>query len=127
MSIQVRWADSQQTIVLYQYADNWTWAEVYEAMTESKRLLDGDFKDVFFIHDFTNGQTVPKDVFTHGRRFIFEMPENTIVALVGTALLGRMLIDVLSRFSPKFKQQYRLAETVDEAIALIEHEQPSMK
>lgn len=122
MPINVRWADPEKTIVVYEYAGSWTWDELYEATRTVESWTDGKTHIVPVVHDLTGSRMLPKDVFFHGQRLSVQLPEGATAVIVGAGSFARIVIDTLRRLNRSFEQQYKTASTLDEAVALIKKE-----
>lgn len=122
MPINVRWADAEETIVVYEYVSSWTWEELYNATRTVETWTGGKKRIIPVIHDLTNSRMLPKDVFFHGQRLTVELPEGAFAVIVGAGAFARIVIDTLRRLNRSFDEQYKTAATLDEAVDLIKKE-----
>lgn len=120
MAVKVGWVDEEAKILCFEYIGAWTWDEIYKAVTDAERWTTSHLAGIYVIHDFTNGQGIPRDALLHGQRLAGDLADDALVVIVGSGTLGRFMLDILRRLSPSFKEKYQTAATVHEAVALIQ-------
>jgi len=122
MAVNVRWLDDTKTIIVLEYIGAWTWSELFQARATAAEMRGSWDGKLPSIQDLTNGQLLPKDIFSNAHRVTATMPENSLIVLVGTNALARAVLETLRRLDRGGQQHYRIAATVDEAAALIKAE-----
>lgn len=121
MPVYVRWADAEETIVLYVYDKRWTWQEVSEAVDEVERWSAEKGRLLPTIHDLTQSYILPQDAFIQARSIALRLPESTSLVIVGGGVT-RIIVESIRRINRQFAEQCKLANTVEEAVELIKRE-----
>jgi len=123
MSIHVKWFNTSKTIILQEYHTPWNWKMYHNAAKEIDQMLDSVNYPVDVIVDFSDGAVLPAKALSHFRRAVMDIhPNRGLVILVGMNPYLAALQDVLQQMVPHSTARSRIAETLDEAIAIINAE-----
>lgn len=123
MSIPVSWFNDEKTIIQYKFDGRWGWDDLYKAIDEAVVLLDSVSHRVDIMLDLTKSESVPS-LNANGLKYVANAPTTThpnmgIFVMVGMKPFIRISFDIFSRMYPRATRQYRLANTVEDAINVI--------
>lgn len=119
MPITVRWADVEQSIIVYDYLGSWTWDDLYNAIRTVEEWTNDKQRVVPIIHNLTNGRMIPKDALFHSQRLVGQLPEGAVAVVVGAGTFARIIIETLRHLNRGFDEQYKTANTLEEAVELL--------
>ena len=123
MPIQVKWFNTSKTIILQSYHTPWTWDNYHASAKEIDQMLDSVDYPVDLIVDFSDGAVLPAKALSHFRRAVMDIhPNRGLVVMVGMNPYLAALQNVLEQMVPHSAARSRIAETLDEAIAIINAE-----
>jgi hypothetical protein len=118
MAIRAYWDNPEQTTLVIEINDPWEWTEMYEAVDEGVKMIDGVNHTVDVITDWRNHKHFPPDMFTHARNLTRKRHERAGVnALVGMHPTFMPMWHVFSRaYSAVVKQHpFWFIDTMEEA------------
>jgi hypothetical protein len=121
MTIITSWVDSEKTIARYELVGRWTWDEMTVAIKEMYAMLDSVPHEVDIIIDLTRSPSEPpRGMLAHLRTGTMEARSNwSSGVFVGVSPFVRVLINTFRRVEPNLAKRYAVANTVDEAHAII--------
>lgn len=123
MPVRIDWDNPTQTILYVRYAGRWTWEEFYDAAKECQVLSATVNHPVYIIADMIGGFLPKGAPFSHSERVMANNNRNLgfVVVVSGNRFI-QGLMNVSARMIPRWREQYRVANTVEEARAIIERE-----
>lgn len=133
MPVQVMWGNTEHTILHYQFSDPWTWEDFYSIMQQGKALREAaGLSEVDAVIDMSQVRTLPSGAMTHIRGADRSGVNARHLVLVQAGALMRALLTTISRVSPRLANKVKLANSMEEAYALLEaapsllHEPPTI-
>lgn len=116
MSVDVRWDNTDKTILRYIFYGLWTWDEYFPALTRGRDMMRKQTHYVCILNDMRTANHIPHGFITKARDVISTRPPNTGLALFLTSsTLFKDTYHVLGRIYPDIPTQYLLVETEEEA------------
>lgn len=120
MSIELRWANVEHTVLLYEVRGTWTWAEMYESVVQSHAMMDAHDHLVHSIVDMSAAGRMGDNPLSHGRRMAgLTHPRSGLTAFVQAPAFMRVVFSTLGRLYPDIKSRIQFVSTREEANALI--------
>ncbi len=130
MGITVVWDNPEQTVLRYIYSGQWNLDNFYQALQESREMMDKVHCRVGVIIDVQNSKLVPNGVLSHGKNVsVRKHPNQGKSIIVGASGLVRTLFDVYKKvYRTSFDDSaYAFAATLEEARkALLQEPLPSV-
>jgi hypothetical protein len=123
MSIHVSWKDEEQTILLVQFVDEWTW-EDYKLAFEDARLMVKDIDHHFVqLLDMRQSKVISSGAASQhilrARRSSFSEHVG-ITVIVGAETRIKVILDVFEKISGRAYPKRYLVESLDEAMSAID-------
>jgi len=116
MGITVQWDNDEQTVIRYDFTNNWNWVEFQERVKEVFAMTASVDHTVDTISNFLPGANIPKDAFFQFRRAMVNAPKNRgITVIVGASLLIQTLVKVFSRIYTSLGERLILADSLEQA------------
>ena len=123
MPITVNWFDASHTILVQEYQTPWTWDIYHKSIEEINVQMDTVNHKVDLIVDFSRGAVLPAKALSHFRRAVTDIhPNRGLVVMIGMNPYLTALTEVLAQMVPHSTARSRIAESLDEAIAIIHAE-----
>lgn len=120
MGITLVWEDDEKTILRHIYDGQWTTADLYRAIDESRRLLLEVKHPVDLIIDMRTSADPPSGVLPAYQHADRQKPDNQrLVVMVQTGKVMQTINRVTGKVAPKTAQNRVLVDTMEEAFALI--------
>jgi len=122
MGITVVWDNPEQTIVRYIYNGQWNLDNFYQALQESREMMDKVDHRVGLIIDVQNSKLVPNGVLSHGKNVALRKHSNQgLSVIVGASGFVRTLFDVYKKvYRTSFDESgYAFTATLDDARNLL--------
>jgi hypothetical protein len=120
MAVRVFWDNDDQTIIHYQFDENWTWDEFFPAKAHAQELINTVSHKVGVILETHHNGVIPHNLlgnFRNGLRT--KHPNTAIVVIVVTRPFIRTMISTVRALSPLAFVHLEMAFTLDEARLLI--------
>jgi len=120
MGIQINWYNAEQTILKYEFEGKWTWHDLDEAVQKVNEMLASVPHPVHILIQF-HGGLIPNGALSQ-MRIKNSKPEANWGGgvFVGVHPLLRVLVTTFLRLYPPMAERYAVAETEDEALAIIQ-------
>ncbi len=123
-SIEVQWADREQSIICYHFERGWSWTDIFTALGKGSEMVASTDHRVDVIMDLSQANTVPNGAISQLRHSYSNAKSGNmgVTVLVGTNIFWEKLIEVTNRLagSASEKWQLKFASNVTEAHQLIE-------
>jgi len=122
MGITVVWDNPEQTILRYIYNGQWNLDNFYQALQESRNMMDTVDHRVGLIIDVQNSKLVPNGVLSHGKNVgLHKHPNQGKSIIVGASGFVRTLFDVYKKvYRTSFDEAaYAFSATLDDARNLL--------
>lgn len=122
MPITTRWYDEEKTIQILEYADNWTWDELYLSQRESCQMGEAVGHPFALIQDMSRFRRLPPNALAHGRPLVQGMsPYIYLNVFVG---MTPFVQSIWGAFASVYKllvpkQRFMYAKTIQEALEII--------
>jgi hypothetical protein len=121
MSIKLYWADEKHTILRYDLRGRWTWWDFYEAFGRAYRMSATVQHRVDMIVNLADSGPFPGGAFNHLQTLSTRLSENMGLSVAVTSnRVAKKLYQSGCGLYPNVPAFLRLANTVEEAQALIE-------
>lgn len=124
MPVEVTWLDEEKTIILCSFEGRWTWREYSQIEKNIWDFIGHKDYRIDVLADWTRSAGFPLGVMdiihrigetTHPPR------EDIWVINVSKVPLLKILVGAFRRLYPKVATNYHVADTLDDAIQMIEH------
>lgn len=119
--INVKWDDTKPQIIIWEFTAPWDFDEFYTAQQHANLLIDtidGAVDSIFLV---AGSLSIPPAAVSHLRTIILHgHPRHRYAVIVGAKLLVPALMNVLAELIPGFTIQYRLADSRQDAYAVLE-------
>lgn len=120
MAVRVYWLDEAKTLVQYDFVGDWTWEEFYPVLEEALVMEHSVSHRVDVVCDFRSAGALPQNVLVNLKTVTEKAPPNSgLSVFVTTNRFFILTYDTAVKFYPKTRQFYAVAETIEEAHALI--------
>lgn len=121
MPITIKPFNEARDIYLYEFDGNWTWDEIYKGLVDYKESIKGTTQRIDNIIDFRQSNGIPNGAITHLKAIANSRPEQTYLAVFVTDnRFARMILEIAARLNTTINEKYKLASTMEEALAMIE-------
>jgi hypothetical protein len=121
MNIRFRWADEEQTLVLLTLEDGWTWAEYHSLVRQISETIRQLGHTVDAVVEITSRAPFPSgSALSQLRQIARVLPDNIgVIVVVSPNPFVKTINTILFHLSPKLRQMVELADTREEALAII--------
>jgi hypothetical protein len=122
-TVAASWYDDQQSILLYTFEDNWTWNDLKAVQEVVMEMIEGVPHRVDVIADVTKQTQIPKQMFNNWGNMAMGSPSNqqlTVAVVSNNAV--RLWVQAAKNMIPVVRRDYRVTETVAEAVRLIKED-----
>ncbi len=120
MGIEVRWDDSERTLIRIDLLGRWTWDEFYTALDGIKPMVMSVSSTVHMIAVLENPFHVPANPLFHINNFLRSAPANLgVTYIVGANKYAEPFLPIASRFYPHIVDKVQFAATTDVAKMLL--------
>lgn len=124
MSVTLHWYDAEETILIYNFDDNWTWDEFVKVDAPIWNMVNLADKRVDLILDMTPVEQfpigLPPVMHRTGKRG--ESSKVGLVIIVDIPAIAQILYGVFRRIYPKSATHYRFTDTLSQALQQIEED-----
>lgn len=119
LSVDVRWEDEEETILLLDFSGAWTTEDYLEAAEEARQLILSKRYPVCLISSFEQNQMLPQGFLIKVYKFQRQTPPNqSLNVIVGTSPFVRSVFSVLQKVTARTGGRIRLVTTIEEAKTL---------
>ncbi len=120
MAITVRWGDSSQTIICYEYVGRWSWAEYQGANDQAVTLARMVDCDIDIIADFRQSFFLPESAMSSFRKSLAtsRLKFNVAVLIFENEFFHR-LYGVFRRVYARQSENILIAHSLEEAVEKI--------
>lgn len=119
--VTVRWFDEGHSIVVYDFAESWSWNDLYPAFEQALEMQHSVTHRVDVILEFPSLVGIPPNAISNLVSISKKQPDNLHLSVFLTrASLISAILRVASNLSPVARDYYRTAKTLDEALAIIQ-------
>ena len=124
MTINARWFNDEQTIVILEISGRWTWDELYVAYEQVLSMMSSKTGNIHAIMNRAQDEYrsyAPPNAIVHSVSLIRKLPKNFgLGVIVDSGSQGlRALYDAIARIYPPFGRKLAIVTTLDEAITRI--------
>ncbi len=126
LSISLRWDNPEKTVLIYAFPANWTWQDFYQVKEQADKMLDDVPHNVVLVFDMTQTLAIPTSAISQARSLIDRAhPRGKPIILVGTNLVIRALLGLVSKFNPRTEELILAVTTLEEARSWVAKNRPS--
>ncbi len=121
-TVTATWDNTEQTIVRFDFADDFTWDDAYHAKDDADRLInESAYKGALGVIFATSPNVrMPRNVLSATRNGLTKKhPRVVAIALVTQNSFTRIMYNTLVKIVPGLAQVYHHATTLDEARMLL--------
>lgn len=116
MSINVKWDNAEQTIILWTFIGRWSWGEYDSALTEATTLLDSVKHHVDFLYDLREMSILPPDLITQFKtRYLKKHPNTRLFLVVGIDSYLQLLWNTFTALPYARHLRARYFDSLDDA------------
>jgi hypothetical protein len=120
MPVKSGWYDETKQIILHQFEGRWEWHDLFNAISTSKTLMDSVDHKVFIILDVSQTRALPA-INIKSLQALANPPTSGHPNMAGRYLIGvrsylRSIYNVFVKLFPQGARQYRLVDTIEEAL-----------
>lgn len=121
MRITFQWEDAERTLLLLRLTDGWTWVEYHAVVSQLVVSIQQLDYAVDVIVENTARIPFPSGkALSHLRRIMRMVPDNIgVIVIVSANPFVKTINHILFRVMPKTREIGELADTVEEAHAII--------
>lgn len=114
--------DEGETILIYNLKENWSWSEFIRVDNDVWEYFEKTDKRIDLIFDFTNSNSIPLGVGEMIKRAGKRTapPSKGLGVVVNPPIILPIALNTLRRIFPVAASIYRIVDTLDDAIQLIE-------
>jgi len=118
------WHNTEKTILVYQFLDNWTIDNVYKTIEMGNAATRKNNKRVDVIIDLSNCGIFPPNIFSVAHDFLQRVPEQVgdIVIVTGGVSLVSDMVNLFYRLHPRLGRRLSLATTIANALDYIKRD-----
>ena len=120
MTVNIRWLDSEQSILLHQYIGGYTITDYFSALTHTNKLLCDTEKRIDIISDLTEGTLLDTGILkaiTDTGSYL--LPQHHLFVLVGANAFIERTIHIAMKILPGIDRRLRIATSLAEALYII--------
>jgi hypothetical protein len=118
MGINVQWDNSEQTVIRFVYNGSWNMSDLFEALQDSRDLMDTVDYTVAHIVDLRESKLMPNGALSLGRNVTMRKhPRQGKTVIIGASGFVKTLYDVFRKvYRASFDDSaYTFATSLDEA------------
>ncbi len=123
MTIEVRWADTENTVCEMVMSSGWTWLDFQQASTDMLNLVKTVEHSVYVVMDYSAALEIPTgdNAFANTTQIISRMPSHVeMIVAVSRNMFIRMMYDSFSRIlTTRFSRRIFTAHTYEEGLRRI--------
>lgn len=121
MSIVVDWLDADKKIIYYDFPAQWTWDDLYSAMTQVKDMMATVPYNVYVVIDYEKSQGMPPGALTQLRVGTMKASPNWGGGVfIGVSALVKTLLNTFTTINKRLGERYSIAKDREEALAIID-------
>lgn len=129
MPIAIDWHPDLPKVILYRFAEHWTWDEFHQAFGRSLELAaerPGERYDV--IGDFSNAPMLPPGSgISHVYSAFRRTPANCgLTVVITTSRFIRAMVEVMYKVHPDTRLRFAIAPTAEDAWRLIAQQRAAL-
>jgi hypothetical protein len=123
MPVHVDWDNDEKTIIYALYEGQWTWEEFYGAIRQCQEM-NATVPHPVHIIAHLRGNFLPRGAWVSHSENAIKRSNSSMgfIVIVTESQFLQSLMRVSSTVSPKWRETYRVARTVEEARTLIAQE-----
>lgn len=131
MPMKIEWMSEPDGIIYWGFVGYWTWGEYFIGIQDMIKLASSSpHTSVHIICDLSESRHIPFDVLHNVQ---FGSPKNEeeskgwgLTVIVGGGTFVRTVFSLITRLRPFLANHYRLANSVEDALQIIEAYRTSM-
>ena len=119
MPILVGWDDKEPSIILWSYAQEWTWQESVEAAEQTQVLRQSvSNQSIVVVLNMEFVQTIPRDSIRNMRRLLHHLQSGDFVILCGSNTAVNVITSFLRTLFQNEADRILMAASLEEARTL---------
>ncbi len=120
MSVVVDWTDSEKKIIRYDFSAQWTWDDLYSAMSQVNEMMATVPYNVYVMISFEYSKGIPPGALTQIRIGTLKAAPNWGGGVfIGVSSLMTALLNTFTLLNKKLGERYAIAKTNEEAMTII--------
>lgn len=119
--VHVRWDDSEQSIIIYNFEAGWDWDDFYRARAEATTMMNSvpHLVSVIAYQHYAGAYLAP-NVLSHLKSMVKSRhPRLELTVIVLSSPFTRQIFTLFLKLSPEASRWYRFVDTLDQARAVI--------
>jgi len=120
MGVSIRWLDDSKIVLSLEFESPWTWEEFSNASEQVNTMLDTLDHVADVIIDFRKSKGLPAGFLSQARKMGSKShPKRGIVVIVGANRFIQVAVDTVRAVYRQIVKNIQIADTVEEAQALL--------
>ncbi len=120
MGVVVDWTDAEKKIIRYDFPDQWSWDDLYNAMNRVNEMMATVPHTVYVVISFEKSKGIPPGALTHMRIGTLKGAPNWGGGVfIGVSTLLKALLNTFTLINKKMGERYAIAQSQDEAMNII--------
>jgi hypothetical protein len=121
MPIEVKWYDAEQTVILYDFSEHWTWDEMYAAVEQVTAMIASVPHRVDSIMNLTRTSIVPTGAIGHVKSLSGAIQPNFGIGVVlSRNTFIKTIFQMFSKLYPKQGSRFAVVESEEQGLAMIQ-------
>ncbi len=128
MTIVVDWLDAEKKVVYYDFPEQWSWDDLYSAMSQVKDMMSTVPYNVYVVINYEKSKGIPPGALTQLRVGTMKASPNWGGGVfIGVSAIVKTILKTFTTINKKLGERYAIAESREAALAIIqkwrEHDQ----
>jgi hypothetical protein len=121
MTVNIRWLDNAETIILHEYVDGYTIADYFKALAHTHALLGTREQRVDIVSDLSKGTLLDTGILSAiNETENYLHPHHHLFVLIGADAFIERSIHLAQKILPGVEQRLRIATSLSEALYIIQ-------
>jgi hypothetical protein len=119
MGIKVTWENTEKTVLVYKFDEQWSWEDFYTSKKAAYDLIDTVKHPVAVIFDTPPRLYIPPLMLTQSKSAVEKTHANTNIVIISVSnMYARTMLQMVIKLSPRAAKIMRLVPTIEEARTL---------
>lgn len=120
MSIVVDWLDADKQVIYYDFPPQWTWDDLYSAMSQVKDMMATVPYNVYVVINYEKSTGIPPGALTQLRVGTLKASPNWGGGVfIGVSALVKTLLKTFTTINKKLGERYAIANDREAALEII--------
>ncbi len=120
MGVIVDWIDAEKKIIRYDFPVQWTWDDLYTAVSQVNEMMASVPYNVYVVISFERSKGIPPGALTHLRIGTLKAAPNWGGGVfIGVSSFLKALLNTFTLINKKLGERYAIAKNDQEAMTII--------